>query len=156
MTRFNVQKLFMPVAAAALAGLVAACATPSGAGDEENLATRAPVDALVNVERPLRENVELPFTVSGWALDRESVDGAGIRRVQVMEGGCEGAVLGAAQFGLTREDIAGEYGDQFGETGWLFEVTRLREGDHTLAVRIFADGSADYDACETFPVTVED
>lgn len=84
------------------------------------------------------------------------MQGTGIQRIQVLDGGCEGAVLGAPEHGRLRTDIAEMYGDQFRDSGWDFEVTRLHTGERILAVRVFAQGSNTYDACQALPVTIEE
>ena len=135
--------------------MLAACTSTSGAGEsEEDIGP--PVSLSMAIEMPGETYVQPPFVVSGWALDEAAEGDPGINKVQILDHGCEGDVIGVAEFGATRSDIGLRYGDQAEDSGWQFEVTRIHTGERTLAVRVFADGSAEYDACETLPIIVEE
>ena len=133
--------------------MIAACTPTSGAGQNDGDASAA-ASPVMAIEIPSETNVQLPFIVSGWALDEAAEDDPGISKVQILDHGCEGDVIGVAEYGATRHDIGLRYGDQFEDSGWQFEVARMHTGERTLAVRVFADGSATFDACETLPVTI--
>jgi len=130
--------------------LLAGCT--SQVGSSGNSAQSQPA---MNIELPNQEAVKIPFTVSGWAVDLSSIASAGIEAVQVLDGGCEGIVIGIAEYGLERPDIESSYGVQFRYSGWQFEVTRLRPGDHSLAVRTKSSGLDDYNQCQVIPLKVD-
>ena len=136
------------VAALAVTG----CAKSGGAGSEDD-----PIEPelAMGIERPLDDQVTPPFTVSGWAIDRAAQEGSGVRVVQIVDEGCEGAVIGVAEYGLKRADIGSRFGQQFLHSGWQFEVSRLRPGDHTLAVRIGGAEVENYNQCQAIQITVE-
>jgi hypothetical protein len=60
--------------------------------------------------------------------------GPGVERVDVLDGGCGGQPLGSATYGISRPDVAEQYGEQFAESGWEFVIDRLTVGEHELAV----------------------
>lgn len=130
--------------------LTAACAKSEGAQPE---GMPQPQPAM-SIELPDRGEVTLPFTVSGWAVDLAALEGPGIEVVEIVDQGCRGPVIGIAEYGLERPDIAAQYGEQFRYSGWQFQVTRLRLGDHVLAVRTKSDWVDDYNQCQAFPLTV--
>ena len=109
----------------------------------------------MSIENPRGEMVSVPFTVSGWAVDLAAAEGSGIDVVQILDEGCEGAVIGIAEYGLGRPDIGRRYSEQFQYSGWQFQVERLRQGDHTLAVRAMSAGADDYNQCQAIQITVE-
>ncbi len=132
-------------------GLLAAACTASSAREPE----QPPVpDPHLGIELPLDQNVKLPFVVSGWAVNLAAPNGTGVEWVQVLDGGCEGAVIGIAEYGIARPDIQQNYGEQFLHSGWEFEVAALHYGDRILAVRSQSTGASHYDGCQAMPITV--
>jgi hypothetical protein len=134
----------------ALAVVAAACSRDTSA-EMEVIALPEPA---MGIERPQELEIQLPFVISGWAIDRAAIAGSGIDLVQVLDGGCEGAVIGAAEYGLERPDIAERDGEQFRYSGWKFEVARLHPGERILAVRTQSHGAESYNQCEALPITV--
>lgn len=112
-------------------------------------------EPVVAVELPLGDRVQLPFTISGWAVDTAAEEDAGIDVVRILDEGCEGVIIGVAEYGLERPDIQTRHGEQFLYSGWQFAVERLRPGDHTLAVRAASAGGDGYSDCQILQVTVE-
>lgn len=128
-----------------------ACVKSRGASSED-----APVpEPQMSIELPHGETVSVPFVVAGWALDLSSTDYSGIDVVQVMDEGCEGVVIGIAEYGLQRPDIARKFGEQFRYSGWELQVERLRYGEHTLAVRVETSGADDYVQCQAVQITIQ-
>ncbi|MFQ5879751.1 MAG: hypothetical protein ACE5IZ_06235 [Dehalococcoidia bacterium] len=109
----------------------------------------------MGIETPAQEQVSLPFIVSGWAVDLAALESTGIDVVQIVDAGCEGHVIGIAEYGVKRSDIARKYGEQFLYSGWQFEVERLRLGEHTLAVRAKSSMADDFNQCQAIQITVE-
>jgi hypothetical protein len=108
----------------------------------------------MSIEVPSPGQVQLPFLIAGWAVDLGALKGTGIDRVEILEGGCEGTVIGIATNGIERSDVAETYGSQFAHSGWQFEVKLLRSGDYTLAVRTKSSGVDEYSQCQAIQVTV--
>jgi hypothetical protein len=78
------------------------------------------------------------YKVSGYALDRESDDGAGVTTVELY---MDDAKLGTATLGLSSPDVAAEFRKdaddlRFDESRWEFawDVAALSRGSHKLRV----------------------
>ena len=108
--------------------MLAACTSTSGA-DESDDDIGPPVSLSMAIEIPSETYVQPPFVVSGWALDEAAEGDPGISKVQVLDRGCEGDVIGVAEYGAIRNDIGLRYGDQVEDSGWQFEVTRIHTGE---------------------------
>jgi len=76
------------------------------------------------------------LTLRGFALDWGSATGPGIDAVRVYLDGPmgSGALLGNATYGLTRPDVAAQYGAAFAPSGWelAWDTTGLPLGIHRL------------------------
>ncbi len=131
--------------------LLIACTTRASSSDSPPPEPRP----AMSIELPQEERVLLPFAISGWAIDQASREDSGIERIEVLDGGCEGTILGTAELGFERPDIADEYGLQFLKSGWQFQVRSVLPGSHLLAVRTFSPYSDAYIQCQSLTVTVE-
>ena len=98
----------------------------------------------MSIEIPRQEQVQVPFAVSGRAVDLAALEGPGIDVVQIADEGCDGAAIGITQ-----------YGRQFRRSGWRFEVETFRPGEHTLAVPTGSSGVDANNRCEAIQITVE-
>jgi len=107
----------------------------------------------LQIEAPVSGPELLPVRVAGWAADLGAEDGTGVEHVEILDDGCEGELLGRAEYGIVRGDVAERYGHQFGESGWELTLDQLSRGVHTLGVRLISDG-ADTTACETVVISV--
>jgi hypothetical protein len=134
----------------ALAVLATACAWRGEASVNGPTESRP----AMSIEVPSPGQVKLPFLIAGWAVDLGALEGTGVDRVEILEGGCEGTVIGIATNGIDRPDVAETYGPQFAYSGWQFEVKLLRPGDYTLAARTKSSGAANYSQCQAIQVTV--
>ncbi len=134
----------------ALAVVATACSRDTSA-ETEVITSPEPE---MGVDLPQELEMQLPFVISGWAIDRAAMAGTGVEVVQVLDGGCEGAVIGIAEYGLERPDIAELDGEQFRYSGWEFEVARLHLGERILAVRTQSYGAESYNQCRALPITV--
>jgi hypothetical protein len=149
--RASLKRLPLVFVLLALAVLATACAWRGEASVNQPTESRP----AMSIEVPSPGQVTLPFLIAGWAVDLGALDGTGVDRVEVLEGGCEGAVIGIATNGIDRPDVAETYGPQFAHSGWQFEVKLLRPGDYTLAVRTKSSGTDNYNQCQAIQVTVE-
>ena len=132
-----------------LAGLVAAACSSSG-GASSGMASRP----AMGIEKPGGSSVSLPVAISGWAIDRAATGETGVDLVQILDDGCDGTVIGIAEYGIERTDIGQEYGAQYVNSGFQFNLIRLETGPHTLAVRSRSTVTEDFSYCETLFVTV--
>ena len=76
----------------------------------------------------------VPIRVGGWAVDLAANTGTGVSRIDVLDGGCDGELIGQAEYGIVRDDVAERYGHEFRESGWELVLDRLTEGVHTIGV----------------------
>jgi fibronectin type III domain protein len=83
-----------------------------------------------------------PFTVSGWALDRESASGPGVDSVHVYAfpvGTGGPAFLGVATYGTSRPDVALAFGDaKFTNSGYELRVSGNALAAGTYDIVVFA------------------
>lgn len=147
----SLQRLTLAFVVLALAALATACAWRGEASVNGPTESRP----AMSIEVPSPGQVELPFLIAGWAVDLAAAEGTGVNRVEILEGGCEGTVIGIATNSIDRPDVAETYGPQFAPSGWQFEVKLLRPGDYTLAVRTWSSGADNYNQCQAIQVTVE-
>jgi len=147
----SLQRLPLALVLLALTALATACAWRGEASVNGPTESRP----AMSIEVPSPGEVKLPFLIAGWAVDLAAPEGTGVNRVEILEGGCEGTVIGIATNGIDRPDVAETYGPQFAPSGWQFEVKLLRPGDYTLAVRTKSSGVDNYNQCQAIQVTVE-
>jgi hypothetical protein len=129
---------------------------PEGA-DPTLIAIGMPASALV---------LELPgpkaaptFDLSGWAIDRGSAGGPGVDAVHVYAfpnpgSGAPPIFLGAAAVGMSRPDIASQFGAQFANAGWQLPARTLSPGFYLLAVLSRSTVTGAFDTVATRFVTV--
>lgn len=116
---------------------------------------KAPTSAgpIVAIEEPGSPSVQLPLRLAGWGLDPGAVSDPGVKRIDVLDGGCDAASLGYVTYGILRQDVARQYGDQFTRTGWEFSRDHLAAGEHTLAVRL--ESTRGETICDSVSLTIE-
>jgi hypothetical protein len=129
-----------------LASVAAACGGGSGAGTAEP-------QPVLKIGDPTSASLLLPFRIAGWGLDLGSSSGPGVERIEVLDGGCDGDLLGLATHGISRPDVAARYGDRFAESGWELVLERLNVGEHVRGVRL-KSALRDASVCETIGVSV--
>jgi glycosyltransferase involved in cell wall biosynthesis/SAM-dependent methyltransferase len=73
----------------------------------------------------------------GWALDRASTRGAGVTAVRVY---LDGVWKGTATYGISRHDVAEQFGRQFTQCGWEFalDLQNVSPGLHTVQVAAYS------------------
>ena len=91
------------------------------------------------IERPAASAVVSGIvTVSGFAVDLASPGGTGIDKVSIYLDGPygAGALVGNAAYGITRPDVAAQYGVRFAPSGWTFSwnTFAVPAGDHQLVI----------------------
>lgn len=93
--------------------------------------TQIAIDSLVP-----GETVSQPFVVSGWATDPAAAAGTGVDAVHVWAYPATGGaplLVGVAQYGIDRPDIAAQAGAVFRPSGFAVVSRTLPDGDYTLA-----------------------
>lgn len=80
--------------------------------------------------------------VRGWALDGSAAEGTGVDGVQLY---LDGALVGDAQYGEPRPDVATQFGPQFANSGWTtrLDPSAFSVGPHTLEARVRSGVSGD-------------
>lgn len=108
--------------------------------------------ARVTIDAPASgAQVTSPLTVAGWALNPETPPsgGTGIDGIDVWafpQAGGSAVFVGAAQYGVDRQDVATQYGPQFRYSGYRLTTSHLWAGDYTLAAYPHYAGTARYGA----------
>ncbi len=81
--------------------------------------------------------VEQPFSISGWAVDRSATAGTGVDAVAIWAfpaGNKEGRLLGLAEYGGARPDLAPVLGERFVNSRYHMTISGLPAGQWTLFV----------------------
>jgi hypothetical protein len=91
--------------------------------------------------------------VRGWALDGRATDGTGVDRVQLY---LDDTLVGDAQYGRPRPDVATQYGQQFANAGWTtqFDPAGFSVGPHTLQAQVHSTVTGD-EATYSTPIVVQ-
>lgn len=79
--------------------------------------------------------LEVPFTVTGWAIDTAAATGTGVDRVDIYavpSGGGSRWLLGTATYGQARPAVGSTYGSQFTNSGFTLEVTSAPAGSFRI------------------------
>jgi len=110
-------------------------------------------EPILSIEVPAEGSLLLPFRVAGWAIDRGSTSGTAVDRIEVLDGGCDGRLLGAAEHGIERPDIVSSLGERFAKSGWQFVIESLSVGDHVIAVQLYSTLTPQ-PLCKTLSISV--
>jgi hypothetical protein len=98
----------------------------------------ARVGPQVVIDAPGPEQiVEQPFVVTGWAIDADAAEGAGVGTVHVWAYPADGGdpqFLGVAAYGGARPDVGALFGPEFTASGYGLVVSGLAPGAYDLAV----------------------
>ena len=99
-----------------------------------------------------------PFTVSGWAINRNATSGTGVDAVHVYATPTGGSAvfLGVATYGSARSDIGALYGSQFTNSGWSLSNAGASLAAGTYAITAYAHNAmtGTFDMTATVNVTV--
>jgi len=98
-----------------------------------------PNDPLLAINTPTAgATVSGTVLATGWAIDRNATSGTGVDFADLYLDGVAGTgtFLGFATYGLSRPDVAAQYGSQFTYSGWSYawDTSTLPPGSHTLDV----------------------
>ncbi len=99
--------------------------------------------------------VSTPFTVAGWAVDRQGA-GTGVDAVQIWAYPAAGApIFLGTPAGVSRPDVAAALGDpRFGPSGYSLAVNSLPRGAYTIVVFAHSVVTGGFSIVRTVPITV--
>ena len=116
------------------------------------------VGAQITVDAPAANAiVSGPFMLGGWAVDMDSLTGAGIETIHVWAcpvGGAAPRFLGVATLNGRRPDVAAVIGDRFADSGFGLIVDGLPPGTYDLAIFPWVTGASDFAPATLVRVTV--
>jgi hypothetical protein len=101
-------------------------------------ATEQPGQTRMAIETPLNAATVPPvFAAAGYAFDPESSSGSGVDAVVVYAyrnfgSGEAPTCLGAATYGIARDDVAGAFGTRFRNSGFELTVSGLSTGNYRV------------------------
>jgi uncharacterized protein (DUF2141 family) len=104
-----------------------------------------------------REVVGPSFDLSGWALDLRADSGTGVDVVHVWaynESGGAGMFLGAAKYGMARDDVAQYLGERAKNSAYTLSISSLPPGTYRLVAFAHSAVSGLFDQSRTRIVTV--
>jgi glucose/arabinose dehydrogenase len=113
--------------------------------------------AILQVEAPATSSVTSPFQISGWAVDLAAASGAGIKTIHVWAiptTGAPATFVGGATLGISRPDVATNFGGQFLPSGYQLSAA-LAPGTYDLYVFARSIVTGTFDALKTIRVTVQ-
>ncbi len=97
---------------------------------------------LICIDNPTsNQTVSGNFELSGWAVEQSAVNATGITAVHVYDGRANGEqnMLGAAQYGISRPDVASAFGRSgFTNSGFWLNVDSTKMPDGTRTLHIYA------------------
>jgi hypothetical protein len=129
---------------------------PGGGGTVFRL--QVPMSPLMTIDAPQpNQTIAQPFTFSGWALDLGPALGSGVDAVHVWAyPGTGGApvFVGAADYGVSRPDVAAVYGDRFAHAGYTLLVRNLTAGAYRLIAFAHRTASGAFDMARDLVVTI--
>jgi hypothetical protein len=105
-----------------------------------------------------------PYTVSGWAVDFDAPTGTGVDKVHIWafpdDGGPidwdMGTFMGSATYGVSRTDISGLYGPQFGPSGFsLSSYKRLPTGSYIFTAYAHSTVTRTFNNSKSVSVVVD-
>ena len=116
------------------------------------------VGAQVTVDAPVANGiVSGPFMLGGWAVDMNSLTGAGIDTIHVWAcpvGGAAPRFVGVATLNGHRPDVGAVIGDRFADSGFGLIVDDLPPGTYDLALFPWVTGASDFAPATLVRVTV--
>ncbi|GAI57977.1 unnamed protein product, partial [marine sediment metagenome] len=114
--------------------------TNTSANTSTSYASSGQPKALINVDLPSpNQQLSGDFELAGWAVEQSAMDSTGITAIHVYDGPANGEqnMLGVAQYGIARPDVASNFGKaNFTNCGFKLIVnsSKLTNGKHALYV----------------------
>ena len=149
--RASLQLLLLAFVLLAVGALASGCIKSGEASVSEPGDSRP----AMAIEIPSPGDVMLPFRIAGWAVDLSAEKGTGVDRVEILDDGCEGTVIGIATYGIHRSDVGATFGSPFAPSGWQFLVETLSPGRYALGVRARSTVTAEFNQCQSLSVNVK-
>jgi len=131
----------------------------SWSGAAVNAAPARADGLILSVDHPTAgDTLQAPGSLGGWAVDTMSMGDAGVASVAVYMDGDQntGKLLGMADLGGSRPDVAAQFGPQFQNSGWNFNLygEMVPAGSHSFTVVATSSVSGVSNAQSVAPVTV--
>jgi len=98
-----------------------------------------------------------PFTLAGWAIDQAATTGSGVDAVHIWAfpaAGGAATMVGAANYGTARPDVAAVYGAHFVNSGWNLSVRGLAPGSYTLQAHAHSALTGTFNQVQSVAVSV--
>ena len=115
---------------------------------------------ILTLEDPVPgARVSEPFIITGWALDPDAPDSAGIDQIQVWAASLSGHDLryvGTARLGLARQDIGDAFGAQFSHAGFALFANGLPPDRYRLFVFGLVHASGTFSVSRSLDIVVVD
>ncbi len=110
---------------------------------------------LVTLDSPRPGIAGQPLNVQGWAIDGGSVSGTGVQTVHVyaIPHGGAAMFLGAATYGIGRDDVAAVYGTRFSGSGFQLTAPMLPAGNYTIVAYALRTASGVFDSATAVEIT---
>ena len=114
--------------------------TNTSANTSTSYASSGKPKALINVDLPSpNQQLSGDFELAGWAVEQSAMDSTGITAIHVYDGPANGEqnMLGVAQYGIARPDVASNFGKaNFTNSGFKLSIngSKLSNGVHTLYI----------------------
>jgi len=109
------------------------------------------------LDTPQNGETAEPVFLSGWALDRGSVSGAGVDAVHVWAYPSTGAppvFVGIASLGGQRDDVGAAFGTRFSTSGYCLTVSGLAAGTYQLVASAHSTVSGTFNDARAVTVTL--
>ncbi len=110
---------------------------------------------VVTLDSPKPGPAGQPLNVQGWAIDGGSPTGTGVQMVHVYaipQGGAA-MFLGAATYGIGRDDVAATYGSRFSGSGFQLTAPMLPTGNYTIVAYALRTSSGAFDSAAAVAIT---
>ena len=134
---------------------------PPGGGGGGGGGGGAGGDILIHTDNPLvGQQVQPPFILRGWAIDKDSTSGPGVNAIQVWAVSQSSSAqynLGWVPVGVeNRTEVASAHGSNFLASGFNAKVAHIPPGGYTLVLFAFSTvtNTTEYDKPHYVPVTV--
>jgi hypothetical protein len=122
------------------------------------ITVREPGDPLMTIDAPpAGSGVGQPFTLAGWAIDRDAASGPGVDAVHVWAYPATGGppiFVAAAPVDVPRADVGAAFGAQFTNSGYAVTVSGLPPGQYQVVVYAHSTVTGTFNQWRIVTVTI--
>jgi len=110
---------------------------------------------VITLDSPKPGPAGQPLNVQGWAIDGGSASGTGVQAVHVyaIPHGGAAMFLGAATYGIGRDDVAAVYGARFSGSGFHLTAPMLPPGNYTIVAYALRTATGVFDTATAVDIT---